>query len=153
MKKTDGSPKIGLIFAGFIGELRETNPRGLFEWLSGLGFNGVEGAAGFANILNMPMVELRTFLSSIGLAAAPHGVSTSGASDEEIRAAATQYVRKVSGFPKPSKANEAAFERAVDEVAEATSRLLDSLVTTAPPKDREVVAAKARARAAKRFGA
>jgi hypothetical protein len=74
------------------------------------------------------------------------------ATEEEIRASATQYVRKVSGFPKPSKANEAAFERAVDEVAEATDRLFGALVTTAPPKDREVEAAKRRARAARRFG-
>ena len=74
------------------------------------------------------------------------------ASAEEIRAAAEQYVRKVSGATKPSKANEAAFSRAVDEVAAATSRLLDSLVTSAPPKDREYEAARARARSAARFG-
>jgi hypothetical protein len=74
------------------------------------------------------------------------------ATDEEIRASALQYVRKISGFPKPSTANEAAFERAVDEVADATTSLLDSMVTKAAPKDREVEAAKARARAAKRFG-
>ncbi len=72
-------------------------------------------------------------------------------SEDEIRAAAVQYVRKVGGFTKPSKANEAAFERAVDAVALATTRLLDELVTTAPPKDREVEAAKARARSAARF--
>jgi len=71
---------------------------------------------------------------------------------EEVRAAALQYVRKVSGFSKPSQANEAAFYAAVDEVAAATRRLLDALVTTAPPKNREEEAAKARARARARFG-
>jgi hypothetical protein len=71
--------------------------------------------------------------------------------DDEIRAASLQYVRKISGFSKPSQANEAAFERAVDEVAEASRRLLAELVTTAPPKDREVEAARRRARAEKRF--
>jgi len=76
-----------------------------------------------------------------------------GATDEEIRAAALQYVRKVSGSTKPSKANEAVFERAVDEIAHITAHLLDDLVTSAPPRDREVEAAKARARAAKRFAA
>jgi hypothetical protein len=75
------------------------------------------------------------------------------ASDAEIRAAAEQYVRKVSGATKPSKANEQVFALAVDEVVATTRRLLDSLVTTAPPRDREVVAAQARARAEKRFGA
>ena len=74
------------------------------------------------------------------------------ATNEEIRASAIQYVRKVSGSTKPSKANEEAFHRAVDEVAEVTSRLLDTLVTNAPPKNREVEAAKARARAAERYG-
>jgi hypothetical protein len=74
------------------------------------------------------------------------------ATAEEIRAAAEQYVRKVTGSSKPSKANEAAFGRAIDEVAETTSRLLESLVTTAPPRDREAEAAKARARAEQRFG-
>ena len=74
------------------------------------------------------------------------------ATEEEVRAAALQYVRKISGTAKPSKANEAAFARAVDEVAEASSRLLGSLVTSAPPRDREVEAARARARAAQRFG-
>jgi hypothetical protein len=74
------------------------------------------------------------------------------ATREEVRAAAMQYVRKVSGSQKPSKANEVAFERAVDEVAAVTSRLLASLVTSAPPRDRDVEAAKARARAEKRFG-
>ena len=74
------------------------------------------------------------------------------ATEEEVRAAALQYVRKISGTAKPSKANEAAFARAVDEVAEASSRLLASLVTSAPPRDREVEAARARARAAQRFG-
>jgi hypothetical protein len=75
------------------------------------------------------------------------------ATDEEIRAAAEQYVRKVSGATKPSKANEDAFALAIDEVAATTRHLLDALVTTAPPRDREVVAAQARARAEKRFGA
>jgi len=75
------------------------------------------------------------------------------ASQEEIRAAALQYVRKVSGSTKPSRANEAAFERAVDQVAEATAELLDALVTNAPPKDREVEAAKRRERGLKRFAA
>ena len=74
------------------------------------------------------------------------------ATEDEVRAAALQYVRKVSGSQRPSKANEAAFERAVDEVAHATSRLLAELVTTASPRDREVEAARARARAEKRFG-
>jgi hypothetical protein len=74
------------------------------------------------------------------------------ASDDEIRAAALQYVRKVTGYSKPSQANEAAFEQAVDEVAHVTHHLLEALVTTAPPRDREVEAARARARAAERFG-
>ena len=74
------------------------------------------------------------------------------ATHEEVRAAALQYVRKVSGAGKPSRANEAAFLRAVDEVAAATARLLDALVTSAPPRNREAEAAKARARAAIRFG-
>lgn len=74
------------------------------------------------------------------------------ATDEEVRAASLQFVRKVSGFNKPSLSNEAAFDRAVDEVARAARRLLDGLTTTAPPKDREVEAAKARLRAAERFG-
>ena len=73
------------------------------------------------------------------------------ATDDEIEAAALQYVRKVSGFTKPSQANEAAFARAVDEIAAATTRLLEQLVTSAAPKDREVEAERARARAAKRF--
>ncbi len=73
------------------------------------------------------------------------------ATTEEIRDASLQYVRKISGFTKPSQANEAAFARAVDEVAAATKRLLEQLVTAAPPKDREVEAERARARAAKRF--
>jgi hypothetical protein len=72
--------------------------------------------------------------------------------DEEIRAASLQFVRKISGFNKPSKANEAAFLAAIDEVAGASSRLLRSLETTAPPKNREEEAAKAKARAAVRFG-
>ena len=71
--------------------------------------------------------------------------------DEEIRAAALQFVRKVSGFTKPSKVNEAAFEAAVDAVAKASSDLLDSLQTTAPPKNREEETAKARDRAAQRY--
>lgn len=73
--------------------------------------------------------------------------------DEEIHASALQYVRKVSGYTKPSQANQAAFERAVDRVIAVTRELMDSLVTNAPPKDREVEAAKARARAAKRYAA
>ena len=76
-----------------------------------------------------------------------------GASEEEIRAAALQYVRKISGFSKPSQANAHAFEHAVEAVAEASSRLLSELVSTAPPKDRETEAAKARARSAARFAA
>ena len=75
------------------------------------------------------------------------------ATDEEIRAAALQYVRKVSGSTKPSRANAEAFDAAVDEVALATSRLLGSLVTTAPPKDREREAARRRRRAAARYAA
>jgi hypothetical protein len=75
------------------------------------------------------------------------------ATEEEVRAAALQYVRKVSGAQKPSKANEAAFGRAVDDVAATTRWLLAELVTHAPPRDREVEAARARARAEKRFGA
>ena len=74
------------------------------------------------------------------------------ATEEEIRASALQFVRKLSGFTRPSKANEAAFDRAVDRVAEAAHELLDHLVTTAPPRDREAEAAKAKARAAERFG-
>lgn len=73
------------------------------------------------------------------------------ATDEEVRAAALQYVRKVSGSTKPSKANEAAFARAVDEIAHVTQHLLAELVTSAQPRDREVEAARARARAEKRF--
>lgn len=72
--------------------------------------------------------------------------------DEEIRAASLQFVRKLSGFNKPSKANEAAFLAAVDEVAEVARKLLDSLETNAPPRNREEEAAKARARSAQRFG-
>jgi hypothetical protein len=75
------------------------------------------------------------------------------ATNEEIRDASLQYVRKISGFTKPSQANEEAFGRAVDEVAAASKRLLEQLVTSAPPKDREVEAERARARAAKRFAA
>jgi hypothetical protein len=74
------------------------------------------------------------------------------ATEEEIRASSLQFVRKLSGFTKPSKANEEAFNRAVDQVAQAATELLDSLVTTAPPRDREVETAKARARSAERFG-
>jgi len=74
------------------------------------------------------------------------------ASDDEVRAASLQYVRKISGFTHPSHANQEAFERAVEEVARASRTLLDHLVTTAPPKDREVEAAKAKERAVRRFG-
>ncbi|MBO0839786.1 MAG: DUF2277 domain-containing protein [Sciscionella sp.] len=74
------------------------------------------------------------------------------ATEDEVRSAALQYVRKVSGTTKPSAANAEAFDAAVDAVAEATRVLLDSLVTKAPPRDREVEAAKARARAAERYG-
>jgi hypothetical protein len=74
------------------------------------------------------------------------------ATEEEVRAAALQYVRKVSGSQKPSKANEAAFARAIDEVADTTRRLLSELVTSSSPRDREVEAARSRARAEKRFG-
>jgi hypothetical protein len=73
------------------------------------------------------------------------------ATEDEVRDAALQYVRKIGGFTKPSRANEEAFARAVDEVAEATRRLVDSLVTTTPPKDREVEAERRKARAAERF--
>ncbi len=75
------------------------------------------------------------------------------ASGDEVHDAALQYVRKISGTTKPSQANAAVFERAVEEVAHATQHLLDGLVTAAPPKDREVEAAKRRARAAERFAA
>jgi hypothetical protein len=75
------------------------------------------------------------------------------ATDAEVRSAAEQFVRKISGFSKPSQANAEAFERAIDEVAEVSARLLGELVTNAPPKDREVEAARARARAAERFAA
>ena len=74
------------------------------------------------------------------------------ATEEEIRASALQFVRKLAGFTRPSKANEAAFNCAVDAVTSAAEELLRSLVTTAPPRDREVEAAKARARSAERFG-
>ena len=74
------------------------------------------------------------------------------ATEDEVHAAALQYVRKISGSAKPSKANADAFDRAVAEVADASARLLDALVTSAPPKDREVEAARARARAAVRYG-
>ena len=73
------------------------------------------------------------------------------ATDEEVRDASLQYVRKISGFTKPSQANEEAFARAVDEIADTTRKLVDSLVTTAPSKDREVEAARRKARAAERF--
>jgi hypothetical protein len=75
------------------------------------------------------------------------------ATEDEIHASAVQYVRKVSGSTKPSQANAEAFDRAVEAVARATAELLDELVTTAPPKDREVEAAKRRARAAERYAA
>jgi hypothetical protein len=78
---------------------------------------------------------------------------TPPATDEEIRASALQFVRKLSGFTRPSKANELAFHRAVDQVTLAARELLDSLVTNAPPRDREVEASKARARSAGRFSA
>ncbi len=74
------------------------------------------------------------------------------ATDDEIRASALQFVRKLSGFNQPSKANEAAFDRAVDKVAAAAHELLASLVTMAPPRDRDTEAAKAKARSAMRFG-
>ena len=75
------------------------------------------------------------------------------ATEDEVHASALQYVRKISGSTKPSKANAEAFEQAVEEVADVTARLLDRLVATAPPKDREVEAAKAKARSEKRFAA
>jgi hypothetical protein len=75
------------------------------------------------------------------------------ATEDEIRASALQYVRKISGFSKPSQANTEAFERAVDDVAAISARLLGELVTNAPPKDREVEAAKAKARSAARYAA
>jgi hypothetical protein len=75
------------------------------------------------------------------------------ATDDEVRAAALQYVRKISGFTKPSRANEEAFALAVERVAGASAELLASLATSAPPKDREVEAAKAKARAAQRYAA
>ena len=74
------------------------------------------------------------------------------ATADEIRASSLQFVRKLSGFTRPSKANEAAFDRAVDEVAKSVHQLLDALVTNGPPRDRAVEASKARARAAHRFG-
>lgn len=73
------------------------------------------------------------------------------ATDDEVRASALQFVRKLSGFAQPSKANQAAFDRAVEEVTRAARELLDSLVTNAPPRDREIEAAKAKARSAERF--
>ena len=75
------------------------------------------------------------------------------ATDEEVRSAALQYVRKISGFTKPSAANQEAFDRAVEQVAHVSQHLLAELVTNAPPKDREVEAAKAKARAAQRYAA
>jgi hypothetical protein len=74
------------------------------------------------------------------------------ATDAEVRAASLQFVRKLAGFTRPSKANEAAFERAVDEISHAARVLVDSLVTSGAPKSREIEAAKARARSAARFG-
>ncbi len=71
--------------------------------------------------------------------------------DDEVRAASLQFVRKISGFTKPSKANEDAFDRGIEEVATAARRLMDSLVTNAPPRDREIEAEKAKARAAERY--
>jgi hypothetical protein len=73
------------------------------------------------------------------------------ATDEEIRASSLQFVRKLSGFTRPSKANEAAFDRAVDQVSKAARELIDSLITNAPPRDREAEVLKARARSAERF--
>ena len=75
------------------------------------------------------------------------------ATDEELRAASLQFVRKLSGFTKPSKSNEAAFDAAVDDVARIARRLVDALVTTSEPRNREIEAAKAKARAAERYGA
>jgi hypothetical protein len=75
------------------------------------------------------------------------------ATEDEVRSAALQYVRKISGYTKPSQANAEAFERAIDEVADASARLLDSLVTSAPPKDRKVEAEKRKARSAQRYAA
>jgi hypothetical protein len=75
------------------------------------------------------------------------------ATEDEVRAAALQYVRKISGFTKPSQANAEAFERAVDEIAHVSGHLLEALQTNAPPKDREVEAAKAKARSAARYAA
>jgi hypothetical protein len=72
--------------------------------------------------------------------------------DEEVRAASLQFVRKISGFTKPSKANEAAFDQGIDEVAAAARRLIDALVTSSPARDRDVEAAKAKARATERYG-
>ena len=74
------------------------------------------------------------------------------ATDDEIRAASLQFVRKLSGFTKPSRANEAAFDRAVEETAAVARTLIDSLITTADPRDREIEAQRAKARAAERFG-
>lgn len=74
------------------------------------------------------------------------------ATDDEVRAASLQFVRKISGYTRPSSHNQAAFDRAVDEVARAARVLVDSLTTNAPPKDREIEAAKARAKAARRYG-
>jgi hypothetical protein len=74
------------------------------------------------------------------------------ATDEEVRAASLQFVRKLSGFTRPSKANQQAFDRAVEDVSQVARRLIDSLTTGQPPRDREEVAAKARARSAARFG-
>ena len=74
------------------------------------------------------------------------------ATDEEVRAASLQFVRKISGVTKPSQANQAAFDRAVEDVARVARTLLDGLITTAPPKDRDTEAAKAKLRAAQRFG-
>jgi hypothetical protein len=74
------------------------------------------------------------------------------ATEDEVRASALQFVRKLSGFTQPSKANQPAFDRAIEQVTQAARELLDSLVTNAPPRDRDVEAAKARARSAERFG-
>lgn len=74
------------------------------------------------------------------------------ATDDDVRAAALQFVRKLSGFAKPSKANEAAFNRAIDEISDSARRLVDSLVTSAEPRDREIENERARMRSAERFG-
>ena len=100
----------------------------------------------------MPGLAHRSYRCSMCRNIRPLNNFAPPATTAEVEAAALQYVRKVSGTTKPSAANQAAFDRAVVEVARVTARLLDELVTTAPPKDREVEAAKARARSAERYG-